>query len=107
VPVATSVLPGFAEVQANFGHGYANGPRQLRLLDEIVGGGSQSERPIDAGKTTVTSLAETGGRLCPTKHFLNALAHPPTDPIARMAGRPPIDGRSPIGGVLRDVRWSH
>ena len=49
-------------------------------------------------------LAEAGGRLGPAKHFLNAPAHPLTDRIAGMAGRPTVDCRSPIGGVLRHMR---
>src|SRR6266446_3372798 len=49
-------------------------------------------------------LAIAGGALGPAKHLLNALAQPPTDRIARVAGRPTIDCRSPVGRVLRHMR---
>src|SRR5438045_7618645 len=42
--------------------------------------------------------------LGPAKHLLNALALPPTDRIAGMAGCPTVNCRSPIGGVLRHMR---
>jgi hypothetical protein len=49
-------------------------------------------------------LAKAGGRLGPAKHVLYAIAHLPTDCIARVADRPTVDGQSPIGGVLRHMR---
>ena len=64
------------------------GPHQLGQPDEVVGSGSQGENPTDAGDATVMGLAKAGGRLGPAKHLLNALAQPPTDRIAGMAGRP-------------------
>src|SRR6267378_2312327 len=49
-------------------------------------------------------LAKAGGRLGPAEYLLDALAHPPTDRIAGVAGRPAVDGRSPVRGVLRHMR---
>jgi hypothetical protein len=49
-------------------------------------------------------LAKAGGTLGPAKHLLNAFAHPPTDRIARVASRPPVDCRSAVCGVLRHMR---
>src|SRR6516165_9592051 len=77
---------------------------QLGQANEIVGSGSQREHPADTGQTTVMGLAKAGGALGPTKHLLNALAHPSTDYIAGVAGRPAVDRRAPIGGVLRHMR---
>jgi hypothetical protein len=42
-------------------------------------------------------LAKAGGRFGPAKHLLNALAHLPTDHIARLTG--PSDRRSQIVGL--------
>src|SRR6516164_8916943 len=81
-----------------------NSLHQLGQPDQVVGSGRQREHPADAGQATVMGLAKAGGRLGPAKHLLNALAHLPTDRIARVTGRPTIDGRSPIGGVLRHMR---
>ena len=77
---------------------------QLGQTHQIVGSGSQREHPSDAGEATVMGLAKAGGRRAPAKHLLNALAHPATDRIARVAGRATVDGRAPIGGVLRPMR---
>src|ERR1700753_1223683 len=66
-------------------------PHQLGQPDEVVGSGSQGEHPADAGEATVMGLAKASSRLGPAKHLLNALAHPPTDRIARVAGRSTID----------------
>src|SRR5438445_4514148 len=49
-------------------------------------------------------LAKAGGRLGPAEYLLDALAHPPTDRIAGVAGRPAVDCRSPVRGVLRHMR---
>jgi len=77
---------------------------QLGQPNEVVSRGGQREHPADAGETTMTGRAEAGGRLGPAKHLLDALAHPPTDGVAGMAGRASLDCRAPMGGVLRDVR---
>src|SRR6516225_1144117 len=42
--------------------------------------------------------------LGPAEHLLNGLAHPPTDRIARVAGRSTVDCRPPVRRVLRDMR---
>src|SRR5262252_1891482 len=73
---------------------------QLGQANEIVGSGSQREHPADTRQTTVMGLAKAGGALGPAKHLLNALAHPSTDHVAGVVGRPAVDGRAPIGGVL-------
>jgi hypothetical protein len=52
----------------------------------------------------VMGLRKAGGTFGPAKHLLNALAHPPIERIAGVPGRPPVDCRPPIGGVLRYVR---
>ena len=78
-------MPGPGRLQAWLRHD----PHQLGKPDEVVGSNSQREHPADAGKATVTGLAEAGGRLGPAKHFPNALAHPLTDRIAGMAGPEP------------------
>src|SRR6266403_5090130 len=49
-------------------------------------------------------LAKAGGRLGPAEYLLDALAHPPTDRIAGVAGGPPVDCRPPVRGVLRHMR---
>jgi hypothetical protein len=53
--------------------------------DKVVGGESQGEHPVDAGEATLMGLATAGGSFAPAKHFLNALAHPPTDSAAGVA----------------------
>src|SRR5580693_4944039 len=83
-------LPCPGRFRAWLGHD----PHQLGQPDEVVGSGSQREYPADAGKAAVVGLAKAGGRLGPTKHLLNALAHPPTDRIAGMAGCSTVDCRS-------------
>src|SRR6516225_4468300 len=80
------------------------GPHQFAQPDEILGSGRQREYPADTGQTAMTGLAETGDRLGPAEHLLNALAHPPTDRIARVAGRSTVDCRPPVRRVLRDMR---
>src|SRR6516164_222002 len=80
------------------------GPHQFAQPDEIVGSDSQREYPADTGQTAMTGLAETGDRLGPAEHLLNALAHPPTDRIAGVAGRSTVDCRPPVRRVLRDMR---
>ena len=52
----------------------------------------------------MTGLAETDGSLGPAKHLLNALAHPPAERRAGMAGRSTIERRTPVGRVLRYMR---
>src|SRR5205814_5256199 len=64
----------------------SHGSNQLGQSDEVVGSGRQREHPADTGNAAVTGFAEAGSRLGPAKHLLNALAHPPTDHIAGMAG---------------------
>src|SRR6516225_551706 len=84
------------------------GPHQFAQPDEIVGSDSQREYPADTGQTAMTGLAETGDRLGPAEHLLNALAHPPTDRIAGVAlcqegARAPCctrDEGGPFGAVL-------
>ena len=56
------------------------------------------------GVDAVMGLTKTGGRLSPAEDVLDALADPPTDRIAGVAGRPPVDCRAPVGGVLRHMR---
>src|SRR5712672_3944165 len=75
------------------------GRQQLGQPDQVVGSGRQSEHPADAREATVTGLAKTSRCLGPAEHLLNALADPPTDRIAGVAGRPAVDSRSPVGGV--------
>ncbi len=77
---------------------------QLGQPDQVVGCGRQREHPADASQATVMGLAKAGGRLGPAKHLLDALAHPPTDRITGVAGRPAVDRRPPVGGVLRHMR---
>jgi hypothetical protein len=79
-------------------------PHQLGQPDEVVGSGSQGEHPADAGEAAVTGLAKASGRLGPAKHLLNALAQLPTDRMAGMAVRSPVDGRAPVRCVLSDMR---
>src|SRR6516225_2618417 len=79
-------------------------PPPFAQPDEIVGSDSQREYPADTGQTAMTGLAETGDRLGPAEHLLNALAHPPTDRIAGVAGRSTVDCRPPVRRVLRDLR---
>src|SRR6516225_8731380 len=79
------------------------GTYQLAQPDEIVGSDSQREYPADTGQTAVTGLAETGDRLGPAEHLLDALTHPP-DRIAGVAGRSTVDCRPPVRRVLRDMR---
>jgi hypothetical protein len=54
----------------------------------------------DAGEATVTGLAKASSRLGSAKYLLNALAHPPTDRIARVAGR--SNGGERLSGPARD-----
>ena len=98
----------FAGVWAELRAWLRRGPHQLAQPDEIVGSGRQREYPADTGQTAVTGLAETGDRLGPAEHLLNALAHPPTDRIAGVAlcqegARAPCctrDEGGPFGAVL-------
>src|ERR1700757_3882474 len=80
------------------------GPHPFAQPHELGGGGRQREYPADTGQTAMTGLAETGDRLGPAEHLLNALAHPPTDRIARVAGRSTVNCRPPVRCVLRDMR---
>src|SRR4029077_9332368 len=93
---------GFCGVWAELRAWLRRGPHQFAQPDEIVGSGRQREYPADTGQTAMTGLAETGDRLGPAEHLLNALAHPPTDRIARVAGRSTVDCRPPVRRVLRD-----
>ena len=86
----------FSPSRGRFRPWLRRGPHQLGQPDEVVGSGSQGENPTDAGDATLMGLAKAGGRLGPAKHLLNALAHPATDRIARMAGRPTVDRRAPM-----------
>src|SRR6516164_2662708 len=93
----------FAGVWAELRAWLRRGPHQFAQPDEIVASGRQREYPADTGQTAMTGLAETGDRLGPAEHLLNALAHPPTDRIARVAGRSTVDCRPPVRRVLRDM----
>src|SRR6516162_11548498 len=97
-------LAGFCGVWAELRVWLRRGPHQFAQPDEIVGSDSQREYPADTGQTAMTGLAETGDRLGPAEHLLNALAHPPTDRIAGVAGRSTVDCRPPVRRVLRDMR---
>jgi hypothetical protein len=58
----------------------------------FVGSGSEREHPADASEAAVTGLAKPGGLFGPAEDFRNPLAHPATDRIAGMAGRPSVNG---------------
>ena len=49
-------------------------------------------------------LAQAGNGLGPAEGLLNALSDTLADAIARMAGGATIDGRTPAGGILRQMR---
>ena len=80
------------------------GRHQLGQPDQVVGRSREREHPTNAGKAAMMGLAKASDRLGPAKHLLDALAHPPADCIARVAGRPTVDSGAPVGGVLRHMR---
>ena len=85
-----SVLPGPGRFQAWL----RCSPHQLGQPNQVVGSGRQGEHPADTGEAAVTGLAQAGGALGPAKHLLDALADPPTDRIAGVAGRPLLLART-------------
>src|SRR5579864_7826887 len=72
--------------------------------DEIVGGGGHDEGPFDQRSAAMARLAQPADGLDPAERLLDLFALDRADPIAGMAGRARIDGRTTVGIVLRDMR---
>src|ERR1700736_3943267 len=77
--------------------------KQLWNAHEIVGRGGEDEEPFDEATPAMTRLAQRCHRLHPAEGLLDALAFDLADGIARVTGRAAVDGRTPVGVILRDV----
>src|ERR1700745_1774733 len=72
--------------------------------DEVVGGSSEHEEPLDQAAAAMPGLAQTPDRLDPPERFFDLFALDGADPIARMARRARIDRRTAVLVILRDMR---
>src|SRR5262249_2455766 len=72
--------------------------------NEVVCCSSEHEEPFDQAATAKQSLAHTPYRVDPPDRFFDLVALDGADPIAGMAGRARIDGRTAVSVVLRNMR---
>ena len=92
---------GFWQARADSRHGYAAAPTSLgsrtRLSAVAV---KVNIQPTRARPRSCESRRPPWSSRTPPR----CAAHPPTDRIAGVAGRPAVDCRSPVRGVLRHMR---
>src|SRR5215471_8680484 len=78
--------------------------QNLRDANEVVGGCRQHEEPFNQRPPAMSGLAQAPHCLDPTKSLLDLLSFDRADAMTGMAGGSCIDGRAPVGIVLRDMR---
>src|SRR4051794_36256871 len=80
--------------------------RQISDSDQIVGGGSELEDPINQLHASMPGLTQQAHRFQPTKDLFNSFALPMANLVARMTRGAFINGAAtaPPFVVLRDVR---
>src|SRR6476646_10560370 len=72
---------------------------------EVIGRRAEGEDPIDEAAAAMAEFTQQGDGLQPAERLLNELPPAMTEPIARVSGRPRVDGGAAVPEfVLGNVR---
>src|SRR5215831_13385245 len=80
-----------------------SGPGQVPDPHQVVDGQPQGEHPANPADAPMPGLAKQRHGLGPAEDLLDELSLALTHRVARMSGRPAVDGTPAGGGLLGDV----